>query len=119
MSPERWERIQKILQSAMTLTGEMRTHFLDQECVHEIELRQEVESLLSAGRSADCFFQAAIGNAAALLYPEAEFPGDERFTVLRRLGSGGFGVVYQVYDQRRETVVALKTLRQAGPGALL
>src|ERR1051326_4355447 len=38
------------------------------------------------------------------------FKGTERFSIQRRLGSGSFGVVYQVYDKERSTVVALKTL---------
>src|SRR5262245_41201458 len=44
------------------------------------------------------------------LAPEQGFAGTERFQIQRRLGAGGFGVVYQVLDRRHGTVVALKTL---------
>jgi hypothetical protein len=43
---------------------------------------------------------------------EEEFSGTERFSVRRRLGGGGMGVVYEVFDAERRTHVALKTLRK-------
>ncbi len=50
--------------------------------------------------------------------PVEEFPGTERFTVLRRLGAGGMGVVYEAVDRERDLVVALKTIRQYDASAL-
>ncbi len=41
---------------------------------------------------------------------EEHFPGTGRFRVMRRLGAGGMGVVYEVHDRVRDEVVALKTL---------
>src|SRR5262245_31943937 len=38
------------------------------------------------------------------------FHGLERFEVVRTLGQGGMGVVYEVHDREREANVALKTL---------
>jgi serine/threonine protein kinase len=46
------------------------------------------------------------------------FKGTNRFEIEQLLGAGGFGEVYQVYDKERETVVALKTLRNAEANAL-
>jgi serine/threonine protein kinase len=42
-----------------------------------------------------------------------DFQGTGRFTVRRRLGEGGMGIVYEVDDTVRHEVVALKTLRHA------
>jgi len=42
-----------------------------------------------------------------------------RFTLVRRLGAGGMGVVYEAYDQQRGELVALKTMRRVNPLALV
>ncbi len=42
-----------------------------------------------------------------------------RFTLVRRLGAGGMGVVYETYDQQRGELVALKTMRRIDPIALV
>jgi len=43
----------------------------------------------------------------------AGFTGTERFTILKRLGSGGFGVVYEAFDHERQRKVALKVPHEA------
>ncbi len=40
-----------------------------------------------------------------------EFSGNDRFRIIRRLGAGGMGTVYEALDRERNTRVALKTLR--------
>ncbi|MEO7096490.1 MAG: serine/threonine-protein kinase, partial [Polyangiales bacterium] len=47
------------------------------------------------------------------------FRGTKRFQVLRRLGSGGAGVVYEVFDREQGARVALKTLQAMHANALL
>jgi serine/threonine protein kinase len=42
-----------------------------------------------------------------------------RFTLVRRLGAGGMGVVYEAYDQQRGELVALKTMRRGSPTSLV
>jgi eukaryotic-like serine/threonine-protein kinase len=44
-----------------------------------------------------------------------EFKGTDRFSIQRHLGSGAFGVVYEVHDRERNSVVALKSLHDADP----
>src|SRR5688572_7874867 len=48
-------------------------------------------------------------------------PGDtigNRYHVRRQIGSGSFGIVYEVFDPVRNKFLALKALRQATPDAL-
>jgi serine/threonine protein kinase len=48
-----------------------------------------------------------------------DFDGNDRFQVQGRLGAGGYGVVYRVIDRERNIPVALKTLRNVAPKALI
>ncbi|HET9622742.1 MAG TPA: serine/threonine-protein kinase, partial [Kofleriaceae bacterium] len=55
--------------------------------------------------------------AAAL---RAEAPAaDSRFAIVRRLGSGGMGTVYEALDRAHNTRVALKVLRHVAPDTIL
>ncbi len=47
-----------------------------------------------------------------MLPPEVPLLESDRFELRRRIGTGGFGVVYEAYDRQRETVVALKMLHR-------
>ena len=38
----------------------------------------------------------------------------DRFLIERRIGSGGFGVVYEAWDGRLERAVAVKAIEQRG-----
>jgi serine/threonine protein kinase len=49
---------------------------------------------------------------------ESDFRGSDRFAVLRCLGAGGMGAVYEAFDRERSEKVALKTLRRLDPGLL-
>ncbi len=46
------------------------------------------------------------------------FEGNHRFRIIRLLGAGGMGVVYEAHDVERNLRVALKTVQAAHPGAL-
>ncbi len=48
-----------------------------------------------------------------------DFTGTERFRVIRRLGEGGMGVVYEAFDREKNVHVALKTLQERDGESIL
>jgi len=118
MTSDSFARLREILLAVADLPVEKRQAYLDTECGDDVELRREVESLLSHEEGApglvhtaglgkllarpggDEFFSAAAG-----AHPERIGP----YRILDVLGEGGMGVVYraeQTSPIRRE--VALK-----------
>ena len=58
-------------------------------------------------------FEAQLALAGEAASPDdAAFPAAARFQVRRRLGAGGFGVVYEAFDRERNAAVALKAQRR-------
>ena len=116
MDAERWQRARAICRSALTVEVGSRSGYVSRECEDDSEMRREVESLITIA-TAETARMAEPADGAR--FPEPYFGGNERFAVQRRLGSGGFGVVYQVYDRERGAVVALKVLQRSEAGPLL
>ena len=57
-------------------------------------------------------------SASGVVHGE-DFRGTKRFLVLRRLGAGGAGVVYEAFDREQGARVALKVLKKLHADALL
>ena len=47
------------------------------------------------------------------------FAGNERFRIVRKLGEGGMGTVYEAFDQEKNVPVALKTVQRMSGSDLL
>ncbi|TMQ13003.1 MAG: hypothetical protein E6J90_29560 [Deltaproteobacteria bacterium] len=65
------------------------------------------------GQCSDC--QAVVDAARRAHVPTLPM----RFTVLRQLGAGGMGTVYEALDRAHGTHVALKVLQRVSPDAIL
>lgn len=117
MTPEEWQRVKPILESALELDSASRPAFLNGACTDE-SLRQEIESLIAAHEQAG---PRALNSAAVRTFiseKELRFrllPGKRvgSYEILAEIAVGGMGAVYRAFraDGQYHQQVALKIVR--------
>lgn len=115
---ESWRRIEEIFDRAVAAPVAQRAALLDEACGNDAELRAEVESLLEHDtRAGDDFLDSPV---VALRHPDRSAPewalalvGKRlgRYTIVRLVGHGGMGCVYEAMQERPARTVALKVLQ--------
>jgi eukaryotic-like serine/threonine-protein kinase len=121
MTPERWKRVEDLYESASGLPPTERDQFLRVACADDDEVRAEVESLLSVNAESTRFLETPVMELSAAL-PAAIAAGSVlpdplvgelvgSYRVIRRLGTGGMGVVYLAEQRNPSRTVALKLIR--------
>jgi hypothetical protein len=117
-SPDRHRRLRAVFDAALRQSPSARTAYVADACATDPQLAPEVMGLLMAHEQSTSFLDHPPQLWRAALQPEAHFAGTTRFRVVRHLGTGGMGAVYEVHDRIRDDVVALKTFLRRGAADL-
>jgi serine/threonine protein kinase/dienelactone hydrolase len=134
MQQERWRRVEVLFHAARERPPDIRTAFVEEACREDVELRREVLRLLSKEAEAESFLESASwntrGEAEALLGVDTDdealpvtppavrtrppvFEAGRRigpYEIVRLIGAGGMGEVYEARDTRLDRTVAIKVL---------
>jgi serine/threonine protein kinase len=110
MTPEQWERISRIFEEAIELPPGQREEFLRREC-------RDDEEYKTVSRMIEEHFEKTdiLDRRLWMFPPGPRVFGDGqlvagRYRIVRFIGRGGMGEVYEVEDQELKERVALKTL---------
>ena len=115
MTPERWQQVKEIFNSAINHRPEERSSFVSHACSGDEELRKEVESLIASHEQSGSFIDKPAFEAAASLLTRENVQLNSgqmigSYEVISFISRGGMGEVYLAEDKRLGRKVALKLL---------
>ena len=117
MTSELWERLKPLFHAALEEDTRNRAAFINSACDGDLELKRHLEQLLDAEQKGTGSLDAPLAHLNGFLSDRGtRFQPDElilgRFRIVRQIGKGGMGEVYEAEDLQLGTV-ALKTIRDS------
>jgi eukaryotic-like serine/threonine-protein kinase len=116
MTSNRWQQIKGLFAAAAEMPTPDRSSFLLRVCSADISVLDEVQRLLMQNDQTGDFLETGVNaEAFAGLLHLHTFAPDElvsgRFKIVRFIGRGGMGEVYEAEDLELRENIALKTIR--------
>ncbi len=116
VDPHRWRQIDELFHATISCAPPDRSRLLDQRCGSDINLREELETLLAAHEGSSHIFDSRAFEVVARARARSEPPGLTNQTIGRYriggfIGAGGSGAVYEAEQDSPRRLVALKLIR--------
>ncbi len=108
MTPERFKQIKTILGAALDLPRAQQQAFVRTQCGDDLNLLNEVQSLLSAEMDTDFLHQSPLDSEEQATATPKQIG---RIRINRLVASGGMGKVYEGQDELLKRKVAVKVMR--------
>lgn len=103
--------VERLFHEAVELSGSARSDFLENHCGGNADLRRDVESLLRHFDSASETFLAEAHSGVTRILADSLPRRISHYEIVRVIGQGGMGIVYEARQENPRRSIALKAIR--------